>query len=319
MTRGVTLVTGATGFAGRFLLDRLSYPSSIAAWYRPGGRPQDPRRHVTWQAVDITDHDSVTRAIEEVQPSRIFHLAGAPNVATSFANSVSHLRINALGTHHLLEAVRRAKRPCRVVVISSAQVYQASDDPIREDAALVPSNPYGLSKLAQDQLALRAAHDEHLDVIVARPFNHIGPRQEAGFAVSNFARQIARIEAGLAPPQLHVGNLDARRDITDVRDVVDAYNLLMERGVAGRAYNICSGRAWRMQDLLDELLHLSSAPIQVEIDQARLRPNDIAIVQGDATRIRSELGWTPTIRVEQTLRDTLDWWRSETAATLANT
>ncbi len=318
MTKGVTLVTGAAGFAGRFLLDRLSYSSAIAAWHRPGGRPGDPERRVTWQAVDITDRDGVTQAIEEIQPTRIFHLAGAPNVATSWANAVSHLKINALGTHHILEAIRRSGRPCRLVVVTSALVYHATDDPIREDAVLRPSNPYGLSKLAQDQLALRAAHDEHLDVVVARPFNHIGPRQEPGFAVSNFARQIARIEAGLAPPQLQVGNLEARRDITDVRDVVEAYERLMDRGVAGRAYNICSGRAWRMQDLLDELLHLSSSKIRVETDPTRLRPNDVPIVQGDATRIRSELGWMPRIRVEQTLQDTLEWWRRETAESLAS-
>lgn len=314
MHDGVTLVTGATGFAGRHLLDRLSPGPALLAWHRPGGRAADSTRDVTWQAVDITNRENVARAIEDGQPSRVFHLAGAPNVATSWESSVSHLRTNAFGTHNLLEAVRHSVPNCRVLVVSSAQIYQPSDEPIREDAPLRPTNPYGLSKLAQDQLALRVADDEHLDIVVARPFNHIGPRQETGFAVSNFARQISRIERGVAPPVLRVGNLDARRDITDVRDVVDAYARLMDDGRSGRAYNICSGRAWRMLDLLDELLHLSSTEIRVEADAARFRPHDAPIVQGDASRIRSELGWLPTIRVEQTLGDTLEWWRAETAA-----
>lgn len=314
MADRVTLVTGATGFAGQHLLDRLSSLESVAAWSRLGGRPAGRRHDVEWQAVDVTHRDGVFAAIEGLRPDRIFHLAGAPNVATSWESSVSHLRINAMGAHHVLEAVRRIDKPCRILMVSSAQIYQPSDEPIREDAPLRPSNPYGLSKLAQDQLALRAAVEDHLDVVVARPFNHIGPGQEPGFAVSNFARQIARIERGLERPELRVGNLDARRDITDVRDVVDAYVRLMEHGEAGRPYNVCSGRAWRIMDLLAELLHLSSAKIKVEADPTRFRPNDIPVVQGDATFIRSELGWVPTIRVEQSLADTLEWWRAETAA-----
>jgi GDP-4-dehydro-6-deoxy-D-mannose reductase len=314
MAEEVTLLTGATGFAGRHLIDSLDGRTPIVAWHRPGGTPPDPTQRLTWQAVDLTDNDGVRRAFEETRPARVFHLAGAPNVATSWESGVSHLRVNALGTHHLLEAVRLSNRPCRVLIVSSGQIYAPSDDPIDEDAPLGPSNPYGLSKLAQDQLALRAADDEHLEVVVARPFNHIGPRQEPGYAVSSFARQIARIEVGLDPPELQVGNLEARRDITDVRDVVRAYARVMESAPTGRAYNICSGRAWRMHDLLDELLHLSPATIRVEVDPSRFRPNDVSIVQGDCTRIRSELGWIPTIRVEHTLRDTLAWWRAETAA-----
>jgi len=314
MTNGTTLVTGATGFAGRHLLERLGHSSPVMAWHRPGGRPPTSTNGVTWQSVDITDRESVRHALAEARPSRIFHLAGASDVAASWEYSVAYLQSNALATHHLIDAVRQAGQPCRVLVVSSAQIYQATDDPIREDAPLRPSNPYALSKLAQDQLALRAAIDDELDIVVARPFNHIGPRQAPGFAVPNFARQIAGIEAGLVPPVVRVGNLQTRRDITDVRDVVAAYELLMDNARPGRAYNICSGRAWRVQDLLDELLHLSPAKIHIQTDPSRFRPSDVPIVQGDATRIRSELGWAPTIRVEQTLGDTLEWWRTETAA-----
>ena len=312
-SQGPTIVTGATGFAGRHLLDRLAADGdrSVVAWHRPGGHPPDRDRLVTWCSVDLTDATAVMRAVAGAAPARIYHLAGAPNVATSWHRPVAHLRANALGTHHLLRAVQRAAPRCRVLVISSAQVYQPSDDPIREDAPLVPVNPYGISKLAEDQLALRAAADDGLDVVVARPFNHAGPGQAPTFAVSNFARQIARIEAGHEAPRRGTGNLDARRDLTDVRDVVDAYCRIMAGAPRGRAYNVCSGRAWRIGDLLSELLQLSHAEVVVETDRTQLRPHDVAIVQGDATRIRSELGWTPAIPVEQTLADTLGWWRAQ--------
>lgn len=307
---GPTLVTGASGFVGGHLLDRLK-GRAVVAWHRPGTAPPARLRDdFDWRPMDILDRDAMNQAIETIGPSAIFHLAGAPSVETSWQNVLPHLSINALGTHRLLEAVRLANRTTRVLVVSSAQIYQPSDDALREDSPLVPANPYGLSKLAQDQLALEAARTDGLDIVVARPFNHIGPRQRAGFAVSSFARQIARIEAGLAPPEIRVGNLEARRDITDVRDVVDAYERLMKNAQSGRAYNICSGRAWRIRDLLDELLHLTPAPVQITTDEARLRPADIPIVQGDATRMRVELGWVPSIRVEQTLRDTLDAWRA---------
>jgi GDP-4-dehydro-6-deoxy-D-mannose reductase len=314
MALGPTIVTGATGFVGRHLLDRLADRAPIVAWARPGGTPPDPHRHLDWRLVDLRDREAVADAIMDVQPTQIFHLAGAPSVDTSWKNALPHLQANALGTHHLLEGVRVMSQPCRVLVVTSAQIYQLSDDPIAETAPTVPPNPYGLSKLAEDQLALRAAADDQLDVVVARPFNHIGPGQSAAFAVASFARQIARIEAGLLPPVLRVGNLEARRDITDVRDVVDAYDRLMRGGKTGRAYNISSGRAWRIGDLLEELCHLSSTPITVETDPDKLRPNDVPVVQGDASRIRAEVGWVPQIRVEQTLHDTLDWWRAETRA-----
>ena len=311
---GTTLVTGATGFVGGHLLDRLVDRAPLVAWFRPGGRPPDPTRHIDWRAVDLLDAAAVTDALHETAPSWVFHVAGASQVAVSWQTAVPHLRTNVLGTHHLLDAVRHAVPTCRVLVVSSAQIYQVTDEPIDEAAPLLPPTPYGLSKLAQDQLALRTASEHDLDVVIARPFNHAGPRQSPEFAVANFARQIAWIEAGLMPPRIRVGNLDTRRDMTDVRDVVKAYDLLMARAPRERPYNICSGRAWRMGDLLEELRHLARVPIEVEQDPALLRPNDVAVVQGDASRIRSEIGWTPHIKVEQTLSDTLEWWRAEVRA-----
>lgn len=308
------LITGAAGFAGQHLLDRLAPRGAVHGWWRPGGPPPPDVPGVVWHAVELTDRHAVAASVRTIGPGRIFHLAGAPSVETSWVNAVPHLQINAMGTAHLIEAIREVGGTCRTLVVTSAQVYGSSDTPLDENGPLLPQSPYGLTKLAQDQLAAQAATADGLDVLIARPFNHIGPRQAPGFAVSSFARQIARIEQRLAPPIIRVGNLDTRRDVTDVRDVVDAYLRIMDRGRAGRAYNVCSGRAWRIRDLLDELLRLSAVPIAVETDQARLRPNDVAIVQGDATRIGRELGWQPRIQVEDTLRDTLDWWRAEVRA-----
>lgn len=314
MNRPTVLVTGAAGFAGQHLVDRLVSGATLHGWWRPGAPPPPPRDGMTWHGVELTKRTPVFEAVDATRPDRIFHLAGAPSVETSWVNAMPHLEINALGTAHLLDAVRRVGRACRVLVVTSGQIYATGDEPIREDTPIAPQSPYGLTKLAQDLLALQAAEADGLDVMVARPFNHIGPRQAPGFAVSSFARQIARIERGLDPPVLQVGNLETRRDVTDVRDVADAYLRIMDGGTRGRAYNVCSGRAWRIRDLLDELLQLSTTPIAVETDRSKLRPVDVPVVQGDATRLATELGWRPKIRVEDTLRDTLEWWRAEVAA-----
>jgi len=314
MAADLTVVTGGAGFVGRYLIARLAGQGPLVGWHRPASRPPDDGLPLTWTPVDITDRAAVAAAIDAHRPARIFHLAGVANVGESWQTSGHHLRANALGTHHLLDAIRVAARPCRLLVVSSALIYRPSDRPLDEDAAFGPLSPYGFSKLAQDQLAIRAAHEGHLDVVVARPFNQIGPRQAAAFALSSFARQIARIEAGLEPAELSVGNLEARRDIIDVRDVVTAFERLMTRGVAGRAYNICSGRAWRIGDLLDVLLGSSTQRIRVTVDRGRLRPTDAPLLQGSAERVRQEVGWTPTIPVEQSLRDMLSWWREAVAS-----
>jgi GDP-4-dehydro-6-deoxy-D-mannose reductase len=308
------LVTGAAGFAGTHLLRRYGGGGRLTAWRRPRGTAARPTPGVDWHSVNITDRDDVCRHLARLAPTTVIHLAGAPNVRTSWQNAVPHLRINVLGTHHLLEAVRLAGHPCRVIVVSSAQVYRVSEHPLGEAAPLLPPSPYGLTKLGQEQLALRAALDDGLDVVIARPFNHVGPGQGADYALSSFARQIARIEMGLAPPTLRVGNLEARRDTTDVRDVVDAYLLLATRGRSGEAYNVCSGLAPLMRDLLEQLCSLSTTAVQIEIDPERFRPNDVPVLIGDPSKIVAELGWTPRIALEQTLTDILEDARTAVAA-----
>ena len=308
------LVTGAAGFAGRHLLDRYAGDGRLVAWRRPRGTAARAVPGVEWQAVNLTDGEAVARHLGRLAPTAVVHLAGAPNVHSSFQSAVPHLRTNVIGTYELLEAVRAAGRPCRVLVVSSAQVYRASESPLSEDAALQPSTPYGLSKLAQEQVALAMARDDGLDVTVARPFNHVGPGQSAEYALPSFARQIARIEAGLAPPTIRVGNLEAHRDITDVRDVVDAYLRLVADGRSGLAYNVCSGRAISMHELLDRLCALSSVSLQVEPDADRLRPNDVPVLLGDPSLTESTVGWAPRIPLDQTLSDILESARAAVRA-----
>jgi GDP-4-dehydro-6-deoxy-D-mannose reductase len=193
-------------------------------------------------------------------------------------------------------------------------LYHIDDGSLDEDAPLVPSSPYGMSKLAQDQLALRAATHDGLDVVVARPFNHIGPRQTAHFAVGNFAHQLALIEAGRLPPVLGVGNLDALRDLMDVRDTARAYRALMRAGTPGRAYNVCAGRAIRMRDLLDGLLQHATVQVDVRVDPDKFRPVDQPIVLGSFERLSRETGWHPEIPMDRTLGDLLDYWRGQAHA-----
>lgn len=308
VTAGPTLVTGAAGFAGRHLVARLAGKGPLIGWHRPGrDAPDIPG--VTWHAIDLVDREAVVRAISRDKPTRIYHLAGSPHVGSSWQTVVPQLRTNVLGTHHLLDAVRLAKTPCRVLVVSSAQIYRPGDEPIDESAQLGPATPYGMSKLACEELARQSAIEDGLDIVIARPFNHAGPGQSDDFVVSSFARQIARIEAGELATELSVGNLETRRDLTDVRDVAHAYESLMTGAAKARPYNVCSGRAWRIGDLLDELIHASHAKVTVRVDESRFRPHDATVIQGDASRIRAELGWMPEIRIEQMLRDTLDWWR----------
>lgn len=311
--RGPIVITGANGFVGRHLANALHTQGAagLIGWHRQPSTTALSPDHIPVRTVDVCDRDAVRRAIAEDRPAQLFHLAGAPHVGDSWRNSLPTLQVNVLGTHHLLEAVRLEHPACRVLVVTSAMIYQPGLDALDEAAPLVPSNPYGLSKLAQDQLARITAEQDGLDVVVARPFNHIGPGQDPSFAIASFCRQIAMIEAGRMPPDMRVGNLDARRDLTDVRDVVDAYLRIMNDGTSGAAYNVCSGRAYRIGDLLDTLRGLASVSITTSTDPDRMRPSDIPVLLGNATRLQETLGWTPAIPIEVTLADTLAWWRAE--------
>ena len=307
---GAPLVTGATGFAGGHLVERLaSRGGRVAAWAHRRGSQSATDGRVTWRAVDLLDRAAVLEALEATRPSIIYHCAGFAHVHDAWQLPLNALRVNALGTHHLLEAVREAGLSCRVLVTGSAMVYRPAAEPLTEAHPIGPEGPYAVSKLAQEMTAAASP----LPVLLVRPFNHAGPRQSPAYATSGFAQQIADIEAGRRDAVLRVGNLDARRDITDVRDTVRAYEALAERGSTHTPYNVCTGQARSMRELLDILLSLSRVRVRVEVDPARLRPSDNPLIAGNHDRLTRDTGWQPEIPIEQTLADLLDHWRARVA------
>jgi GDP-4-dehydro-6-deoxy-D-mannose reductase len=305
---GVILVTGAAGFAGGHLLAHLSGTGEILAWAR-SAPPDDLAALARWQRVDLLDRASVRAALAEAQPSQVYHLAGRPHVAQSWEHSSDALRDNVLATHVLLDELRHLGLGARVLLTGSATVYAPSDRPIDESGALAMASPYAVSKLAQETLVLRAPREDGLDVVVARAFNHTGARQTPAFAAPSFARQIALIERGVVEPTIRVGNLDAARDFTDVRDVVRAYALLMTHGKSSEVYNVASGTCHSMRSVLDLLVAQSRIRVTVEVDPARLRPSDTPVLMGDATKLRAATGWAPAITFDRMLHDLLGYWR----------
>ena len=313
------LVTGAAGFVGGHLVAFLRaehqdveihgvvLPQGGVSWRGPAG--------VRVLEADLNDPKAAAAAVEEVRPEAIVHLAGQASVHQSWLDPALTLRTNVLGLVHLLDAARRlALRPA-VLVVGSAEEYGPvgpEEIPIREEAPLRPASPYAVSKVAQAALARLYGPAGGMRIVLTRTFHHTGPGRGEAFAESSFARQIAEIEAGRRPAVLEVGNLEAVRDFTDVRDVVRAYWKLLDKGQGGEAYNVCSGRGRRIRDLLDTLLAASSARVEVRVDPERLRPSDVPVQVGDPGRLRAATGWQPEIPLERTLGDLLDDWRTRT-------
>jgi len=303
------LVTGAAGFAGSHLVELLAGTgASVTAWSRRAA-PPPTQAAAAWQTVDLLDRQAVDRALAASEPLVIYHCAGVAQSGAAWNRIGATFEVNVRGTANLLAAIERHAPDARVVVTSSALIYKHAAEPLREDSPIGPAGPYAVSKLAQDMLAARAA-ERGLDVIVARPFNHIGPRQSADFVASSVARQVALIERGQMSPELRVGNLSAARDLTDVRDVVRAYVGIAERAARGDCFNVCSGRAVPIHDLVHGLVARSHVPIQIVVDPARFHPVDVPVVLGSAEKLRHATGWTPEIPLDRTLDDLLNWWRS---------
>ena len=318
------LVTGAGGFVGGHLLElvrRESPATSIHGVVQPHGS-------LAWTSAqgarvveaDLDDPTAAAAVIEEVRPEGIVHLAGQSSVHQSWLDPGGTLRTNVLGIVHLLDAARSIGLRPAVLVVGSAEEYGSVSEaelPIRETAALRPASPYAVSKVAQGALALLYGPAGGMRIVLTRTFHHTGPGRGEAFAESSFARQIAEIESGLRPPVIEVGNLDAVRDFTDVRDVVRAYLLLLEKGEPGQAYNVCSGRGRPIREILDLLLASSSARVEVRIDKERLRTADVPAQVGDPSRLRAATSWEPRIPLEQTLADLLSDWRARVAGGVA--
>lgn len=292
------LVTGATGFVGRHLVAHLAAAGD----------------DVSISEAEITDPGALEADFGGDRPDAVYHLAAQADVQTSFADPAATLRINVEGTLNVLEAARRAGAG-RVVVISSADVYgrvAPEGLPVDESSAMLPVTPYGASKAAAEMVCLQAGLGRGLDVIRARAFNHLGPGQSDRFVAAALASRVAANERD-GSEAVRVGNLQARRDFTDVRDVVRAYRLLAISGQAGEAYNVCSGAARAISELAEALIARARHPMRLEADGELLRPVDVAEVSGDPSKLHSATGWRPEVPLEQTLDDLLDYWRCRTA------
>jgi GDP-4-dehydro-6-deoxy-D-mannose reductase len=300
------LVTGADGFVGRWLTEHLT-AAGDDVWQATGPHADEgPRR----RRVELLDRSSVTESIDWAQPDAIYHLAGmafGPDVGADIGAAVD---VTVRGTGYVLEAARARPQAPVIFVPSSSEVYGAPvEQPVDESQPLAPVNAYGATKVAQEALAL-ASHREHgLPVVVARAFNHIGPGQRESFVVAAFASQLAEIVAGRAEPVLRVGNLDAERDFSDVRDVVLAYRALVAGGHVGRPVNVASGRGIRIGDLLDRLIATAGAEVHIEVVPELLRPVDVPIMRGNADALVALTGWRPIHTLDATLRDVWDEMR----------
>jgi len=307
------LITGATGFAGSHLVDRLlAEGHELYALYHRQTTHQALRTDARLHSVegDLLDEGSLQTAVSAARPDIIYHLAGQAYPARSWDTPALTIAVNSGGTANLLQAAVKWGRP-RVVVVTSAEIYGQIDPdklPLTEQTVPQPRHPYGVSKLAAGQLVNLYWERYQLPVVEARPFNHIGPRQALGFVVPDFASQLAAIKLGQQPPTMSVGNLEAQRDFTDVRDVVRAYVLLAERGQPGQAYLICSGQPVSIHYLLTTLAELAGVAIDIAYDPARMRPSDIPCLYGSYARLQRDTGWQPQIHLRQSLADALADW-----------
>jgi GDP-4-dehydro-6-deoxy-D-mannose reductase len=306
------LITGVAGFAGRHLLRLLVERGGRevhGADHAPLDEIPDPEPLrsglASYRGLDVADARAVEGWVRERSPDQVVHLAAQASGMESIARPAATYRVNALGALNVLEALRVADSPARLLLVGSADVY-GSGPPggrIREDAPLRPQNPYSVSKAAQDQLGELYALTYRLGVIRTRTFTHTGPGQRPRFALAGFAEQLARVELGLAPPEIRVGNLDVVREYGDVRDVVRAYDLLLARGTPGEAYNVATGQGHRLRDLLDGLIAVSGVSATVVTDPTRVRSRDTDHLVGDPAKLKAATGWTPELPIERTLAD----------------
>ena len=311
------LVTGSGGFAGGHLAEYLLHHTDwqVAGLDLVEGRSAAWRDQMTLRVGDmLTDLPRLAALFAEIRPDYVFHLAAQAFVPSSWADPWNTLANNIRGQLNVLLAAIGLGTMPRVLVIGSAEEYgavTAADLPIDEDTPLRPTSPYAVSKVSQDALGYQYFASHKLPVVRVRPFNHIGPAQSPAFVTSDFAKQIAEAEVGLREPILRVGNLEGRRDFSDVRDIVRAYHLALTLGEPGEVYNLGAEQSYSIRQILDILLSLSRVKLTVEQDPKRLRPADIPDLVADCSKIRARTGWRTTITVEQSLNDILEYWRGQ--------
>lgn len=312
------LITGITGFAGSHLAEyihqNVEYAEIYGAvrWRSNRSNLGQLEHQIKYCECELRDFKSVRDVIEAVKPKYIFHLAGHSYVPASWNSPNDTLVNNINGTLNIFEAVRKLSPDCRILLACSSEEYgnvYEEELPIREDNPFRPLSPHGVSKVAQDLLGYQYFHSYGLDIVRTRAFNHTGPKQSEVFAASNFAKQIAEIELGIRIPVVYVGLLNTKRDFTDVRDVVKGYWLALQKGKSGEVYQICSGNAFTMKQILNILLGLSSKSIEIRPDPTRMRPSDVPVLLGSYKKFYRISGWEPAVPFEQTLADLLNYWR----------
>lgn len=304
------LITGINGFVGKYLSKYL-----IEKGYEVYGTVIEDNVQmddVEIYKMNLLDKKEVIETIRKIKPDQVYHLAGQSAVGLSWNNPTLTIDVNVNGTINLLDSIRQENLDVKVLIIGSSDQYgpiKPENCPINEEHELNPSSPYAISKVTQENIAKLYVKAYGMKIVMVRAFNHIGPMQSKNFVVSDFASRIVDIESG-KQSVMKVGNLDAYRDFTDVRDIVRGYNMLMERAAIGEIYNIGSSKAIKIQEILDILISLSTKNIKVEIDKDKLRPSDVPIVECDNSKIKTHIGWQPELDIRETLKDTLDYWRN---------
>lgn len=297
------LVTGLDGFVGRVVQDLVEYRETGTRF----------RLVVPNSTLELLAPASLAKAVEETRPEFVLHLAAQSFVPSSINDPRATYNINFFGTLNLLEALKTAGFEGRMLYVGSGDIYgwvEPSALPVTESQALRPRNPYAVSKAAAELLCYQWTQSQGFDIVMARPFNHVGPGQAERFVVSDFARQIMEAKLGLRKPEIHVGAIDVTRDFTDVRDVARAYFLLLEGGTKGEVYNVCSGREQSIRNILERLMEIAGVDCRIVPDEVRTRPNEQERMCGSYAKLSRQVGWQPTIALDQSLRDVLTYWES---------
>ena len=310
------LITGITGFVGSHMAELLLRESvevyGIQRWRSKTENIEHIQDKIKFEEADLLDAHSLYTVIDKIKPDYIFHLAAQSFVQSSWASPTQTLEVNIIGSAHLFEAVRKTGLPIAIQIACSSEEYGKvlpNEVPIKETNPLRPLSPYAVSKLAMDYLGYQYHESYGMRIIRTRGFNHTGPRRGDVFAESSFAKQIAEIEKGKRAPIVYVGNLEAKRDYTDVRDMARAYYLAVQKCVSGEVYNIATGKAWKIKDVLDLLISMAKVKVEIKPDPARMRPSDVEILIGDNSKFVAKTGWKPEIPFETTMADLLNYWR----------
>ena len=308
------LIIGAAGFVGSYLIHHLKNDLNWEVLATKMPQETIAIDDIAIYDLDILDKESIQQLLSELRPDAILHLAAQSSVGVSWKNPDLTIDVNIKGSIHVLDSIRTLDYTPRVLLIGSGEEYGhilPTETPISEDTVLRPGNIYAATKACQNMLGKIYADAYQMDIVSVRAFNHIGPNQTPIFVVADFCKQVAEIEAGLIPPVIHVGNLSAARDFSDVRDVVRAYGLLLQKGKSGETYNVGSGHAITIEEILRRILLQSKITIQVEIDEEKLRPVDVPIIEADISKLQACTGWKPEITLDQTITDVLTYWRNK--------